>query len=403
MTISKYSIITEKPYNLTVCRTCSKFCYNGSRYCSLECKTRMTCIMCHEYKKMYGNKCQYCDTSLFKKFNNKVRCITCQRRCTSNYQKSNLYNSSAYSRYEPDQFNTNKYCSLRCSNAPLCICNQKVWLDFGENYSEYCLECIWKTSSHLPTSDVMYGRPNIICVILKYDDKILVHKRGLNMTSPGHIAINSGHVEPQDKSSYDAVRRELMEEASIDISSLEGSITRLSKPLYCIELTYKDYLLLTSNISNGLLKPSAGFEYEVDMNWGYRFVKRYDITLCTYDTLPVSKFLHKSIKVHDRYYSYVSKSSQSYKQIQTHPHKQIQIPIHKQTQYMLRSDVNTFDVTNTHDMYISFKNLCNVFADYKKEVKQSWINMKIPYCCPKTLTLNRHPFVSRHQLGANVC
>ncbi len=285
-------ISNERPFNLTICRTCSTFCKNGTDYCGKMCSSSAICPTCKTYLCLpRHNTCQYCciKTSVY----SKVRCLTCQRRCV------------AQDKYNTD-YDDKHYCSKRCSDATICNgltgpCGNKVWIDFGENCARLCLNCLWKLPIPIEPTDSILGRPPRISVIVKYGNEILVHKRGKDISYPGMISINSGTMEMSDESSYTCVARELFEEASLDIHSL-GLLVRLSQTLFYVELSEEKFNELKGNMDQ--IHPTPEFEYEVDP-WGYHFMHRQDMT---FENSDVSIHLKRSLRVYDRYMSYITKS-----------------------------------------------------------------------------------------------
>ncbi len=285
----------SKPYNLTICRVCSMFCKNGATFCSDACKSNPTCAMCMKSKAMAKHStslCQFCTFSSTSNFT-KIRCITCQRRCVAQDINTHLYDT-AY------------FCCKRCSESPQCRtpnCGNKAWLDFGENYALYCLNCLWAMpDTNIADSDGIYGRPTRISLLMKYNDHILVHKRGPDITYPGMISINSGTMEVTDTSSVECTVREIQEEASLDIRKLTNPLIRLSQNLFYVELTEAEFKQFGKDMTQ--IHTATGFEYEVD-EWGYHFMKRGDIT---YDSTTISIHLKRSLRVYDRFTSYVTKS-----------------------------------------------------------------------------------------------
>lgn len=282
-----------KPFNLTICRTCSMFCKNGDMYCGKLCRTNNMCALCNKYRCLPRyDTCQYCNkkTSSY----TKIRCLTCQRRCVG----QDKFNA---------EYNTSFFCSKRCNDAPSCNkCSNKVWLDFGENYTLSCLNCLWSLP-YTDHSDNVYGRPSRVSMLIKYCNSILVHKRGPDISYAGVTSINSGTMEMKDANSLECVIREMKEEASIDVTTYQ--IKRLSQTLFYIELTENEFNLLTDSLSS--IKPSPGFEYEVD-KFGYFFLNREDIKN---DDTSISIHLKRSLRVYDRYVSYISKSRQHYNDI----------------------------------------------------------------------------------------
>jgi 8-oxo-dGTP pyrophosphatase MutT (NUDIX family) len=234
-------------------------------------------------------KCQYCSI-VSGQLARRTRCIACQRRCVNQDINNEHY------RY---------YCSKLCSESPKCQCGGTVWLDFGENHCDVCLNCMWRSLQRIDKSDAFYGRPTRVTILIKHGDEILVHKRGPTMTCAGMIALNSGTVDQADASSYETIIREMREEASIDITAMSSPIIRLTKIMYYIELNDIDYANLQNDLTSGNVRPVISHEYEIDMAWGYTFMNVGSIVNGGYLT---TKYLVRSIKIFDRCCQYAAKS-----------------------------------------------------------------------------------------------
>lgn len=268
----------NKSLNLTICKTCSIFCNKGESSCENHIAKNSICTLCSKFNTAEDSKsCQYCQPI---EDSTKVRCIVCQRRPCINDKKP--------------------YCTDTCKDAAQCrLCDNQVWVDFGENYTSLCLNCMWKESYTTETSDTSYGRSISISLMIRYNNNIFVHKRGKEMKYPGKLSINSGMVDPCDTGSYDTVIREMKEEASIDITTFTNPIIRISVHLFYVELTYNEYMLMRNNINQ--YKPMSGFEREVD-DEGYQFMHDSDIKKLG-DKI-VLKHLSKSLIVYARYTKY---------------------------------------------------------------------------------------------------
>jgi hypothetical protein len=182
------------------------------------------------------------------------------------------------------------YCKSKCGN--------KVWVNFGEDACLWCLNCIWTTDIPINISDAIFGRPSRVAILIQYKDSILVHRRGSKITCPGQLSINSGTMEDTDISSFDALERELYEEAMLRLSSFDGELIRLSKTLYWIQLSDNDY----NKIDIDKLMPAPGFEEEVDGK--YMFIPISSIA----EQVSVSKLLFRVLATIERFRRFTART-----------------------------------------------------------------------------------------------